>query len=213
MESSAIVYVGVDESGRLNDPNSVFAVAGIITQRPSDLQHVIQRAASRSGKRLHRIRRAVGEFKWNNSSERFRQDVLKQLAQKNVKVVSLAVEKSGRTIEDSPQHSAILICELLQLCWGEYPQMVLTLDKRFTSPAQMAEMDTFIYRHLPSANTLSIHHVDSQRSNLVQLADFVAGSIREQYVKHDATSLLLQPIILSQSVGSWVEIKRKWLGM
>jgi hypothetical protein len=77
----------------------------------------------------------------------------------------------------------------------------------------MAEMDTFIYRHLPSANTLSIHHVDSQRSNLVQLADFVAGSIREQYVKHDATSLLLQPIILSQSVGSWVEIKRKWLGM
>lgn len=212
MESSTLVYVGVDESGRLNDPNSVFTLAGIITQKPSDLRHLIHRAALRSGKRLQRIRHAVGEFKWNNSSDRFRQDVLKQLTQKNVKVVSLAVEKSGRTIEDSPQHSAILICELLQLCWGEYPQMVLTLDKRFTSPAQVAEMDTFIYRHLPPANTLSIHHVDSQRSNLVQLTDFVAGSIREQYAKRDTTSLLLQPIILSQSISSWMEIKRKWMG-
>lgn len=212
MESSAIVYVGIDESGRLNDPHSVFAVAGIITQKPSDLRHIIHRAALRSGKRLQRIRHAVGEFKWNNSSDRFRQDVLKQLTQKDVRVIAVAVEKSGRTIEDSPQHSAILICELLQLCWGQYPQIVLTVDKRYTSPAQTAEMDTFIYRHLPSANTLSIHHVDSQRSNLVQLADFVAGSIREHHTKRDATSPLLQPIILSQSIGSWMEIKRKWVG-
>jgi hypothetical protein len=67
--------------------------------------------------------------------------------------------------------------------WAAHPNVALAIDRRFTSPAQVAVVNTWVHRHWPIPGVLSISHVDSQRNPLVQLADFVAGSV---YAWHTA---------------------------
>ncbi len=89
-----LAHLGLDESGSLSDDTALFTLAGILTYRPDGLRHIIRRAALRSGKRLKRLRPAESEFKWNNASRRMRQDVLNRLAQTDVKIFALTVQKN-----------------------------------------------------------------------------------------------------------------------
>jgi hypothetical protein len=58
----------------------------------------------------------------------------------------MTVLKGDRRIEDTPENYAILACELLSLCWPVYPNVALAIDRRFASPAQVATVNTWIYR-------------------------------------------------------------------
>jgi hypothetical protein len=60
-----LAHLGLDESGSLPDKSPFFTMAGVLTYRPDELQNIIRRVASRSGKRLGRTRYATSEFKWN----------------------------------------------------------------------------------------------------------------------------------------------------
>ena len=121
-------------------------MAVVVALHPETLRGLIRRAAFRSGKRLGRSLKAISEFKWRNASQHFRSDVLARLAEADVELFALTVRKQGRRIEDSPENYAILVCELLRLSWPVYPNMALSLDRRFTSPAQIAVINTFIHR-------------------------------------------------------------------
>jgi len=59
------------------------------------------------------------------------------LALADVELFALTVHKEGRRIEDSPENYAVLVCELLGLCWSKFPNVALSLDRHFTSPAQL----------------------------------------------------------------------------
>jgi hypothetical protein len=155
------------------------------------------------------LRPAESEFKWNNASRRLRQDVLNRLAQTDVKIFALTVQKTGRRIEDTPEHYAILVCELLEACWTAYPNVALAIDRRFTSPTQVAVFNTFVYRQWPAPGVLSIRHVDSQRDTLVQLCDFVAGSIYAFHKGGDSTVKIIEGKMGAALVGNWPEIKRR----
>lgn len=210
MPAPALVHIAVDESGRLAAPTPYFALAGVITNNPDRLKNLIRRVAFHSGKRLQRARHTPGEFKWHNVSQRFRQDVLNRLALTDVEIVTLVVRKQGRQIDDTPENNAVLVCALLQLCWNKYPNVALLLDKHFTSPAQVAMVNTLIYRQWPADGILSVQHVDSQHAPIVQLADFVAGSVYSWYATGEGIFRILVGKTIADRLADWVEIKGEW---
>ncbi len=210
-QTPSIVYAGLDESGSLTAAAPLFVMAVVIVPRPGAVQNLIKRTALRSGKRLKRQRKAGSELKWRNASQRIRQGVLNRLAQAEAAIFTLTVRKRGRRIEDTPENYAILSCELLRQCWDVYPNVALLLDRHFTSPAQIAAVNTYIYRHWPTQGVLSISHIDSQRSPLVQLADFVAGSVYDWHKTGDPTFNLIEEKVDAALVEDWQYIKARWL--
>jgi len=208
-----IVHAGVDESGSLTAPTPLFTLAAIVTPQLNSVRHLIRRTAMRSGKRLRRPRKTASELKWRNASQRVRSQVLTSLAQVEMEIFTLTVLKTGRRIKDTPENYAILACELLSLCWDTYPDVALSLDRHFTSPAQVAAVNTFIHRHWPAQGVLSITHVDSQRSPLVQLADFVAGCVYDWHKENDPTFQLLEERLGATLVEDWRHIKARWINL
>ena len=206
-----IVHAGLDEAGSLSAATPLFTIAIVITPRPHTVAHLISRAAMRSGKRLKRLRKSASELKWRNASQRVRSGVLTRLAQADVAIFTLTIRKQGRRIKDTPENYAILTCELLELCWDSYPNVALSLDRHFTSPVQVTAVNTFIHRQWPTAGVLSITHVDSQRSPLIQLADFVAGSVYSWHKEQDATFQLTEDKIQAALIKDWQHVKARWM--
>jgi len=206
-----IVHAGLDESGSLSADTPLFSMAIVVTPRPDALRNLIRRTALRSGKRRKRPRKAPSELKWRNASQRIQSDVLLHLALVNVELFTLTVHKEGRRIKDTPENYAILVCETLRLCWDAYPNMALSLDRHFTSPVQVAAVNTFIHRQWPVQGVLSITHVDSQHNPLVQLADFVAGSVYNWHKEQDETYRLIEGRVGAALVEEWRLIKVRWM--
>ena len=206
-----IAFGGLDEAGSLTGPTAWFSMALVVTKQPEGLRSIVPRAALRSGKRIRRQRKRPPELKWNNASLRIRRAVLSSLAGADVEIFALTIRKEGRRIADTPLNYTVIACELLHLCWHAYPDMALAVDRHFTSPAQRAIVDTLIHRHWPEQGTLTIAHVDSQNNFLVQLADFVAGSVYGRYKHGDESYRLLEGRIGVELVESWARVKRKWL--
>ncbi len=208
----SIVHVGLDEAGSLTSEMPVFVMAAVVTARPDTLRNLIRRVALRSGKRLDRPAKNTSELKWSNASQRIRSAVLAELAEADVELFTLTVNKAGRRIEDSPANYGILVCELLSHCWHVSPNVALALDRHFTSPAQVATVNTLIYRRWPPQGVLSITHVDSQRNVLVQLADMVAGSVYSWHKEGDETMQLIVGKLGATRVEDWRHIKARWKG-
>ena len=206
-----IAFGGLDEAGSLTGLTAWFSMALIVTKRPETLRNIVPRAALRSGKRLRRQRKRPPELKWSNASLRIRNAVLSSLAQADVEIFAVTIRKEGRRIADTPLNYAVIACELLHLCWDVYSDMALAVDRHFTSPAQRAIVDKLIHRHWPKQGTLTITHVDSQNNPLVQLADFVAGSVYAWHKRGNECYCLLKGKVGAELVESWVHVKRKWL--
>jgi hypothetical protein len=205
-----IIHAGLDESGSLTAETPWFVMAAVFSSHPEEIKNLIRRAALQSGKRLQRERKLHGELKWHNASERIRKAVLYHLGQADVTVYSLTVRKNGRRIGDTPENYAILACELLRQCWHVTPSVALSRDRHFTSPAHIAAVNTAVYRHWPAQSVLSIVHVDSERSPLVQLADFAAGSVYDWHKVGDPTVDLIQAKMRTAAVEDWRQIKTRW---
>jgi len=206
-----IVHAGLDEAGSLTSSTDFFSMAAVVTSKPTALKNIIRRASLKSGKRLGRRSKQPAELKWSNASQRIRATVLDYLAEADAEFFVVVVRKEGRRIADTPANYAILACELLQLCWNVYPNMVLAIDRHFTAPAQRATVDTFIHRQWPQAGILTISHVDSQRNTLVQLADFVAGSAYDWHKQGEQAYRWLETKVAAEVVESWRHIRRRWL--
>lgn len=207
------VHTGVDESGSLTAPTPWFVLAAVVLPHPESVAHIVSRVALQTGKRLRRARKSAAELKWRNASQRVRCDVLEHLAATEAQCFALVIDKQGRRIVDSPQNYALLVCELLALCWEYYPNQSIALDRHFTTPTQIAYVNTFVYRHWPTIGMLNLVHVDSQRSRLVQLADFVAGAV---YDSHNTRNELLHILedrdrIADMHVVAWPTLKSRWL--
>jgi len=185
-------------------------MAVVVTPHPLALRHIIHRAASRSGKRLRRPIKDAAEIKWSNASHRIRALALADLADADVELFALTVWKGDKRIEDTPENYGILACELLNLCWSAYPNVALALDRHFTSPAQIAAVNTRIHRAWPSSGVLSVTHVDSQRNPLVQLADLVAGSVYAWHKSGDRTMQLILDKFGATLEEDWRHIKARW---
>jgi len=208
-----IVHVGVDECGSLTSLSELFTVAAVVTPEPEPLRNLIRRVAFRSGKRLQQRSRVTSEFKWRNTSDKFRANVLRQLAETEVNLFALTIHKESRQIADTPENYATLTCALLDLLWHEYPNVALSLDKHFTSPSQIAVVDTFIHRRWPQHGILTISHVDSELNPIVQMADFVAGAVYAWQKEQNEAYRVIEDKISVAAIEHWSQVKAHWLSV
>lgn len=205
-----IVHVGVDESGSLFAPTPFFVLTAVLTENPEPTRNLIRRAAFHSGKHLGRFAKNPSELKWYTASERIKQDVLERIAESDLELFGLVVQKDGRRIEDAPESYAFLPGELLDLIWYDHSRLNVFVDRHFTAPSQIATVNTILYRHLPAQSEMALKHVDSQRNSLVQLADFVAGSMYE-FHKGQNTGYRLIAEKIKTATKTWQTIKAEWL--
>ena len=71
-------------------------MAAVVTLHPETLRRLVSRASS--DRHLKHRRTATREFKWSCASQRMRSAVLSRLAQADVELFALTVQKEGRRI-------------------------------------------------------------------------------------------------------------------
>jgi len=122
----------LDESGgvALFVPGERFLViAVLITARPRTLEWVLKRARKRFGAAL-----ASGEMKAAHSAEKTIRWILATIAQQDVEIVAVIVDKQGivkppRDPEDLYRRAA---ARAIRLCVERWPRLEVTLDRRYT---------------------------------------------------------------------------------
>ena len=142
----------VDESGRLADSSDpLVVVAVVVTERAERhldrLLAKIRRRLPPKGKRKHERRKT--ELKFNTTSPKTRRQVLHALAQQDVALLVLVVNKHGSSIEDSPKNYGNLLCGILPDCLKRFPHLDLVLiDRHFTRQIDQAETTRWILEML-----------------------------------------------------------------
>lgn len=94
------------------------------------------------------------------------------------------------------------------MIWRAHPKLNVLPDRHFTAPSQIATLNTILYRHLPQGSVLALNHVNSQRNTLVQLADFLAGSVYEFHKGQNTSYLLIEKTKIA--FKTWQDIKGDW---
>jgi len=204
MSAPAVAYV--DESGRLADSHTRYvALVAVVAFHPREIRKVIRRA-SRSGKPVRLKRQGGREVKWWNASEKVRCRLLHHLAQKEVQIFWLVVDKEGEGIPDTPENYGLMFCELIEECLKYHPVLEVQLDMHFTTCRQREEFDQFVM----ARTSVEPSHIDSQQEAVIQVADFVSGAVREYFEGKSQFLEIIQPKVVSGKVVKWRQlIKRK----
>lgn len=175
MSADAIAYV--DESGCLADPRDRYvALAAVVVCQVRQARKIVRKSV-RSSKRVLLKKRGGYETKWWNADDRLRRKVLEYLGQSEVGIFWLVVDKEGGVIPDTPENYGMLVCELLEECTKYYPNLELVVDVHFSKPEQQRQFDQWVRSRLGEIQ--GPFHLDSQQEAVIQLADFVAGAVRE----------------------------------
>lgn len=211
--------VALDESGSLSDPNDiVVAVAWISGQ--DDRGHLGERTAkviisrawrkftTRRGKRS-----ALGEFKFHHVEERDRRRVLDALAQSDVRLGILVVEKGKQKVPDTPEDYGALVAEAIASAQAHFgtANLRIVLDRHFSSHKDRETLATLLMDALDLSEPPTF--ADSQTAPLVQLADFVAGAAHAKFGERadsQYADLIAQKIVV-ETRTTWKELKAKWV--
>lgn len=207
-EAGRILNVYADESGTLPDPNDKFVVlAAVIIPSIKAGQNIIQKTLV--GLRQLKVR--VPELKFYHASRSTKRKFLSAMVAANCEIFSLAVDKKGRKIPDSPEHFALLMSHLLGEIYlsRSVAKINLIIDRHFTSSAHL---DLFNKTLRETSRTLKsqlqIRHVDSQTEFLVNIADMAAGSFLWKYAgKSPEFYEIIRDSIVVEKIISWTEIK------
>lgn len=205
MGADAIAYV--DESGCLADPRDRYvALAAVVVRRARQVRKIVRKAA-RSGKRVSLKKRGGYETKWWNADDHLRKKVLEYLGQSEVDIFWLVVDKEGGVIPDTPENYGVLVCELLEECTEYYPNLELIVDVHFSKPEQQRQFDQWVRSRLGEIH--GPFHLDSQQEAVIQLADFVAGAVREWAEGESRFLDLIQERVVVGKVVKWRQLGGK----
>lgn len=120
-----VYYAFVDESGNLSDAHDrFFIVAAIGTTEPRSLKRVVDKIRNwlrNRGKRYHN----VDELKFHRAEDETRTKLLQMLAQCDVEIRLLIVDKGSTSIGDTPQNYARAVWALLKDILAEHPNAVV----------------------------------------------------------------------------------------
>ena len=138
--------------------------------------------------------------RWNKAAR------LHALAQKEIQIFWVAVEKQGQRIDDTPENYSLLVGELLKECLAYHPEVKVFVDAHFNTPLQRDQFDHLLSEscQLPEPPV----HLDSQQDAVIQLADFVAGAILYQLTgKGDFASLITEKVVVGKIV-KWLPLSK-----
>jgi len=174
------IYAYLDEAGSLPDGPGHFVIAILLTTRPRSLQKVIRKARQKMKRAAQKRRRRIQELKFHNASDPTRRRVLESLRDKEAEIFLLALELEN-SVPDTPENYARAVWAILQDCLERYPALSLTVDLHFNVAERRTAFDRWIEER--AKRPVTITHKDSQRDNLLQLVDFVAGATYQKYAR------------------------------
>lgn len=176
-------YAYLDESGSFFRSHGYFVVAILVTSAPRPLQKIIRKAREEMKCTTSKRQRSLSELKFYNASTFTKEKVLTRLgANQEVDIYLLSLEIEEDT-PDSPENYAEALWIILQDCLVKHPQLNLIVDYHFNLSEQRTKFNQAINQC--AAIPIQIVHKDSQRDNLLQLADFVAGATYQRYRRQE----------------------------
>ena len=200
----------VDESGNLPNPDDRYVVlAALVVSNRRVLQRIV-RKASRKLKKAHLKRRNGMEIKWTNAPTGTKRRVLEELARRDVQIFGLVVDKNHSGIADTPENYGLLVCELIRECLAYYPDIKLTVDVHFRVRRQRQAFDRYLLENTTLGKAPV--HLDSQQDGIIQLADFVAGAIRDDTTGRGNLAAIIAGKIVVEKVVKWAQLakKKRW---
>ena len=205
--SNTLIVAYIDESGRLADPRDQYvALAAVVTSNVRELRRII-RKASRKQKKVRFQRRDGREVKWANAWDSLKRRVLSELGRRDVQIFWLLIDKDGGGIPDTPENYGLIASELLHECLVYYPNLEVTLDVHFGSPAQREQLNQVLMEEL--ALVKKPVQLDSREDAVIQVADFVAGAVLSQYTGKSYLVALFADRVVVGKVVKWQQLEKK----
>jgi len=206
-----LYYILIDESGTLPDPKDKFVViAGVGVKRIKEAENLV----SRTLKSLRRRKVKVRELKFYSAGERTKRQVLSGIVSAGFEIFIVAIDKKGRKISDTPSNFALLVNELINEIhlWRKERKFKIIIDRHFHRKTDERNFNSFLKSKVKQDLIFEIQHVNSQENFIVNLADFVAGSVLARYNKNNFQFYdIVKESILIEKIVNWPELKRKSL--
>ena len=159
--------------------------------------------------------KSLPELKFHNSDERTRKFVLKEISKQNISIVVCIIDKEGRRVADTPINYGIVVGTTIAEFLTVYPNLSLTVDKRYTNSKQQEEFQQAaqetINKFSKKGTTIFFNSpVDSRKESIVQLADFVAGAFNVKYNQDkDHYAKIVKDKVKIEKVFKWTKLKKR----
>lgn len=175
--------VSLDESGNVGSQGRYFVISALIVKRTSDL--------NKSFKILDMMRKKRGrkkdsdpEVKFSNSYPDERLKVLESLSESSISIVYVVIDKKKSKLYANTHNCQLYraaVNEILPLIGKalETNDVALNFDENLC--ISMKDLIEIVNNMLQGRNVKSVKKVRSFADKAVQLADFIAGSVREKY--------------------------------
>ena len=175
--------VSLDESGNVGSQGRYFVIAALIVKRTSDL--------NKSFKILDEMRKKRGskknsdpEVKFSNSYPDERLRVLSSLSESSLSIVYVVIDKKKSKLYSNTHNCDLYkaaINEILPLVGKALitNDVILNFDENLC--ISMKDLIEAVNDKIQDRNVKSVKKVKSFADKAVQLADFIAGSVREKY--------------------------------
>lgn len=170
-----------------------------------NLDTIVKQARIRIPKKGKRKHERYYEIKYSLTGDKTRKFVLKQIAQKDISIHALIINKAGKEIADNPNNFALLIHKLIK---NNNQFQHLIIDKHFTNKYQQEQFNKLLLRL--SNQKFFIEHLDSEDNPVLALPDFIAGAIRINKIKGKTEFVkIIEKQIISMQEISWSQIKKR----
>lgn len=215
VKEAPLYYAYSDDSPTLAGQENHLAVAAVVTLKAGDkaLARIPKRVRQRTAdKNL----RQLPELKFYNSDEKTRMRMLQMIANTQAEIFTLVVDKEGRRVSDSPVNNGVVLGNAVVAVLKEKGKVSWTPDRKFVNPDDTTRyIDTAIMvasSKIPSGFLVMNEPADSRREVLIQLADFVVGTISYKYNWNDERyyQIIKDRIVLEELVR-WKDIKADYI--
>ena len=127
----------------------------------------------------------------------------------------IVVNKEKRRVLDTPLNYGIAVGATISEYLSVHPALNLTVDKKFTNPDQEKEFlriaQLTVQILAPVNKNLVINKPsDSKEESLLQLADFVAGSMNYKYNnKEPRYADIIEDKVVVEKIVKWTQLKKR----
>lgn len=189
-QTKAITQLWADESGdsgfKFNRGSSVHMVVAVVYMVASD--------ASTISEAITNMKTKLGlplefEFKFSRTSNKFREEFFDALLRHKWEYKAIVVNKRRLRAPALTGHPHQLYCELVRrLLYDNDPPLakaVLTIDEA-VAKIHYREFNAVLKQYVSKNTVRKIRQVKSNKEQMIQLTDMIAGSIFRKYEKNDS---------------------------
>lgn len=178
-------YIFLDESGELgfkeNLSTKFFTITLLVCgiKEEQELQRVIKKVRQRFFKKKLKI---SSEIKWHNSNEEIRNKILGKLAEINLEIFTIVLDKS-KVYEYLKEKKHKLYNYLSKLILTECSitdSIELIVDRSKNKRSLRDDFNEYIRENMKQAQ-IPIRHEDSRSNGGLQCLDFISGAIFNKY--------------------------------